>query len=407
MKNIFRTIFALVLTCSLIFSCSDDDDNTVDNSNGITKSAVLGNYVNIVYQSYKDSYDSSVKMQTAINSFVDNPTENGFNEVKNAWLASREPYGQTEAYRESNGPIDTPNGGIEGQINAWPLDENYIDYVRVDFTDSNSAVTSDGIINDTSVTIDEATLIGANEGTGGNGVPEKNISTGYHAIEFLLWGQDFADPSNGMAGQRPYTDYVTDGSGTNANQDRRGTYLKIVTDILVKDLKSLVDAWDEGGAYRTAFLGLPEEEALKNMIAGIFFMTGEELSTERMAVAVEQNQEDEHSCFSDNTHRDIFTNALGVNNVIFGQYGSITGASLYDLVKEQDPDQAEKLKTASEESISKINTILSSITDTKRFDQLIEEETLTSGGIIISAVNALKAQANEISASASILNITL
>lgn len=394
-------VIALITGAILsIVSCSSDDDDAPANET-VSKSAVIKNYADIVYQSYKDSYDKALEMQTAINAFVDNPTENGFQTTKNAWLAAREPYGQTEAYRESNGPID--EGKTEGQLNAWPLDENYIDYVR----DNSGGVTSEGIINNTSITIDETALIGLNEGAGGNGVLDKNISTGYHAIEFLLWGQDFADPSNGLPGQRAYTDYVTGSSGTNQNQDRRGTYLKIVTSILVKDLKSLVDTWVEGGTYRNTFLALPEDEALKNMMSGIFFMTGEELSTERMAVAVEQNQEDEHSCFSDNTHRDIYTNAKGVNNVLFGEYGNISGPSLYDLVKQADSGQAEKLKVAAALSISRINTILNNISTTKKFDQLIEEETLTSGGIVIQAVLALRDQAKEISASASKLNITL
>ena len=137
------------------------------------------------------------------------------------------------------------------------------------------------------------------------------------------------------------------------------------------------------------------------MFNGIFFISGEELSTERMAVAVEQDQEDEHSCFSDNTHRDIYANAKGVDNVIFGRYGSISGASFYDLVLQEDEAQAAKLKTAAEDAQAKVDVILNAITDTKKFDGLIGNETLTSGGIIIQAVNSLKTQASEISASAS------
>ena len=177
--------------------------------------------------------------------------------------------------------------------------------------------------------------------------------------------------------------------------------------MLAKDLKSLVDTWAPGGAYRTAFLKLPQDEVLKNIIGGLFFMTGEELSTERMAVAVEQSQEDEHSCFSDYTHRDIYANAKGVNNIVFGAYEQIRGISLYDLVKEVNPAQAEKLKNASETSMAKINGILNAITETKKFDGLIEEETLTSGGVIMQAVEALKNQADEISASATALEISI
>ncbi len=393
-----KALLSLSASALLMFTNCSSDDNNTPITPPATKAAVIQNYTNIVYQSYKDSYDRAVELQTAINTFTDTPTEANFTSAKNAWLTAREPYGQTEVYRETNGPIDTPDGGTEGQINAWPLDENYIDYVR----DGSGGVTSNGIINDTSITIDEATLIGANEG--GTGVPEKNISTGYHAIEFLLWGQDFADPSNGLAGQRPYTDYVTGAIGTNQNQDRRATYLKVVTDILVKDLKALVDTWVEGGTYRTTFLALPEDTALKNIINGAFFISGNELAVERMSVAVEQSQEDEHSCFSDNTHRDINGNALGVNNVIFGRYGNITGASFYDLVNLTDPIQAEKLKVAADNATAKVNVIVNS--DSK-FDILIGQETISSPGVILEAVGALQTQAAEISAAASSINIEL
>lgn len=397
LKRTLISSFFLVTAFSC-YNCNDDNDTNNSNQT-ITKSDVLDNYANIVYQSYKDSYDAAVTMQTSITNFLDNPTEAGFTASKDAWLAAREFYGQTEAYRESNGPIDTPDGGTEGQINAWPLDENYIDYVR----DGQDGVVEQGIVNTPSTTINKTTLVGANEDGG-----DKNISTGWHAIEFLLWGQDFADPSNGLAGQRPYTDYVTGDAGTNNNQERRAKYLKVVTEILVEDLKALVDTWNTGGAYRTTFSELSEDVALKNILGGIFFMAGEELSTERMAVAVEQDQEDEHSCFSDNTHRDIFTNAQGVNNVLFGEYGSIKGASIYDLIKQENEEQASALKEASDAAIASINKIISEVDNNdKKFDILIGEETLTSGGIIIQAVNALKNQSNEISATASALGIAL
>lgn len=409
MKVSFSEKLIIVIGVSLLLSgCNNHSKLTDQEEVADAKKRFIENYAKIVFQSYKDSYDMAVVLQTAVNEFVSQPTAIGLENAKKAWLGAREPYGQTEVFRESGGPIDTPNGGIEGQINAWPLDENYIDYVRKDFEDPKSSVTSEGIINDLSFTINEASLKGANEGiSGGYNVPEKNVSTGYHAIEFLLWGQDAADPRNGLSGQRPFTDYRTDGIGTNNNQDRRGLYLKLVTELLVKDLKSLVDAWSPSGEYRNAFLKLPQDEALKNIMRGLFFMAGEELSTERMAVAVEQSQEDEHSCFSDNTHRDIFANAKGINNIVFGTYQNIQGLSLYDLVKEADATQAEKLKEASETAMNKVQDIMNAITDTQKFDGLIEEESLTSGGVIMKAVEALKNQADEISASAMALEVSI
>ena len=43
---------------------------------------------------------------------------------------ARDDYGPTEAFRFYDGPIDNPDDGPEGQINAWPMDEAYVDYVE-------------------------------------------------------------------------------------------------------------------------------------------------------------------------------------------------------------------------------------------------------------------------------------
>ncbi|MFC5044906.1 imelysin family protein [Aquimarina hainanensis] len=398
-------IAAIAITC---VNCNDDDDKG-NNTSKVTKKQVIENYVNIVHQSYKDSYDKAVVMQTAINAFIAAPSEAGFEAAKKAWLDAREPYGQTEVYRESNGPIDTKESAsepwgldIEGQINAWPLDEGYIDYVLAG-TESYAGDYSGGIIADPAITINEALLIDKNEAQN-----DKSISTGWHAVEFLLWGQDNTKPADKKAGLRTYTDYTTA-----AHADRRKEFLQVSTDLLVKDLKSLVDTWAANGAYRKVFLALNEDVALKQVIKGSFFISGEELSSERMIAPLNSEegidnsgQEDEHSCFSDNTHRDIYNNALGVQNVIFGQYGSIKGASFYDLVNQTDADAAQKLKVAAADAISKINAIA---TNDKPFDLLIIEENFTDTpkGVVTLAIDALKEQANQISAAASSIGINV
>ena len=92
-------------------------------------------------------------------------------------------------------PDRQPDDGPEGQINAWPMDEAYVDYVDRE--------PDAGIINNAAKypTITTEVLDEANEKGG-----EKNISTGWHAIEFLLWGQD---PNAERAGAAPVTDYTT------------------------------------------------------------------------------------------------------------------------------------------------------------------------------------------------------
>lgn len=349
MKNLYPKVAFALFAGLTFFACSSNDNNDSP-AVVITKKQVIENYSNIVYANYKKAYDDAVLLETAIKTFTATPTDANFTAAKTAWKASRESYGTTEAFRFANGPIDNEDlNGPEGYLNSWPLDENYIDYV--------AGAADAGIINSLTEfpTISKTVLIEANSG-GSN--PEKNISVGYHAIEFLLWGQDLTAPSAKLPGQRPYTDYVSGASGTAANQGRRADYLKACASILLDDLDSLVQQWKTDGSYRKAFLAMPEDTAIKNIYLGITTLVTAELPIERMEVALENaDQEDEHSCFSDNTHRDIALNLQGVINVYQGKYGSIDGASLEDLVKQADVATYDETLTSLNSATAKVAAI--------------------------------------------------
>lgn len=302
-------------------------------------------YVNIVYQNYKDSYDSALKLREAIHAFVANPTEATLEGAKQAWLDSREPYGQTEGYRFYEGPIDFVNEeagteGPEGRLNAWPLDEAYIDYVEGE--------PRSGIVYDLDTPITRSLLIDANQAD-----DESEVSTGYHAIEFLLWGQDFNVDSPGT---RPASDYLL---GNKLNE-RRVTYLKEVTDLLVDDLKFLVDAWNPSNTdnYAATFKQLDSNESLSKIMTGLATLAGFELASERMAVPLDSgDQEDEHSCFSDNTHNDFLFNALSIQNVYLGEYGAIDGEGIDVLVANVDQQLDRKIKKNLEDTITTMKAL--------------------------------------------------
>lgn len=302
-----------------------------------TVPAVLAHYGEIVHASYRDTADAARRLQQAIEAFLVEPSDAGLIEARKRWQVAREWYGQTEAYRFYGGPIDAEDGP-EGRINAWPMDEAYVDAVK----GSPQA----GIVNDRSIALDKATLSGLNEKDG-----EENIATGWHAIEFLLWGQDFSDTG---PGERSFTDFV-DGKAPNA--DRRRDYLKLVTELLVEDLEGLVQAWaPRPGNYRSEFAA--DEASLARMISALGVLSRAELAGERIEVALDsQSQEDEHSCFSDNTHRDIVANALGIRNVWRGEYrkadGSLlAGPSLRTLVARAEPTLAARLDAAMDASLA-------------------------------------------------------
>ncbi len=392
MKNLFKLLLLGLLIGSLA-SC-DEEPKKKD-----LKKAVIENYAKMVHQNYLDSYNAAVKMQVKINAFVENPTAEGLIAAKKAWLEAREPYGETEVFRGSNGPIDCEDEAMswainnEGQINAWPLNEAYIDYVveKKSYTGKGGIYDQSIIAGDTPITKEK--LASLNE----QGGDEAAVSTGWHAIEFLLWGQDNKEPSafdhaddlsiNTSGGNRPYTDFTT-----LENADRRKLYLKVVTELLIDDLKALVDTWAKGGTYYTVFMALDQNVALKNIISGPQFLAMSELSSERMLVPAygsgginKCGQEDEHSCFADNTHRDVYLNAKGIVNVLKGKYGSVSGTSFIDLVKDKDAKLGEELENLTNKMFKAIEAIDAKAKAGTPFDLMILNEGKGKHGEVIKA----------------------
>ncbi|MBA3681299.1 MAG: iron-regulated protein [Bacteroidetes bacterium] len=356
MKKLFIVASAFFLTFA---ACKKDKKTdpepiptpvTPADPNASQKQQAKETYAKLAFAMYDDSYQGAINLKNKITAFLANRTSQNYTDCKTAWLSVRDIYGLTETFRFVDGPIDNPADGPEGFINAWPMDEAFVDYVV-----GSPTV---GIINNATTypTIDEATLLSANENGG-----EKNISLGFHAIEFLLWGQDLSATAAGM---RPYTDYLITG-GTAANQMRRAQYLSVTMDILIAGLKQVKDAWDPtiSGNYRETFVGMDNNTAIRKMFNSLSVLAGTELSGERMQTAYDNSdQEDEHSCFSDNTHKDLYANAKGMEILFKGSYTRtnatvVSGYSLKDLSDLYDSSKSTDLVNAISNSITKIIAI--------------------------------------------------
>ncbi len=305
----------------------------------VTHATVAQHYAALVHANYEDVLTTAKALQTAVNAFVAAPSADTQDAAKKAWLAAREAYGQTEAFRFYGGPIDNDNGP-EGRMNAWPMDESFVDGVK--------GKPNAGLVNNPKFKITAKNLMAQNERGG-----EENIATGWHAIEFFLWGQDLSDTGPGA---RSFEDFV-DGKAPNA--DRRRLYLKTAMDLLVSDAESLVKAWAPGvkANYRAKF-EKGGKESVRKMLVGLGSLSRGELAGERLEVALNsQDQEDEHSCFSDNTHRDVVANAQGIQNVWLGAYkrvdgNTVAGPSLKDLVATTDAAMADKTTRQIAESVA-------------------------------------------------------
>ena len=380
-----RTILLLALTVTvvgLLGACQTGGPSDE------LKEEVVENYADGVHHLYSKSLASAQRLDGAIDRFIAEPTPSHLEAAKRMWLIARDDYGPTEAFRFYDGPIDHPDNGPEGLINAWPLDESYIDYVE-----GNPDA---GIINSPTdfPTIDAALIVSVNEEGG-----EENVSTGWHAIEFLLWGQDMSQ--NGP-GARPLEDYTT-----NPNADRRAQYLAVSSDVLVGHLQDMVNAWapGQGGNYRAQFVSMDSDDALQNIITGIGELSRGELAGERMTVAFDaRSQEDEHSCFSDNTKSDIVANARGIQIVFLGDYGEVSGPGLKDLIAAEDEELAAKLESEIGNSVNHALAI------PDPFDQhLLEGVSDQSAGrrAVLSTIESLENQTDTIVDAAEKIGITI
>jgi len=139
------------------------------------------------------------------------------------------------------------------------------------------------------------------------------------------------------------------------------------------------------------------------MLTGMGELSGAELSGERMTVAYEdKDQEDEHSCFSDNTQDDLRLNALGIQNVYLGRYGDDQGVGVYDIVKQRDAALADKLKDQLQTSQDAMTAI------PKPFDQAILGDDSDDGRTKIhTAIEDLKTESDTIVDVANAFGITL
>ncbi|MCY0990352.1 iron-regulated protein [Nannocystis sp. ILAH1] len=318
-----RSLLALCLlpACTNNAATGWDDDSFRSEAQ-----SVVDRYAELVSAAYEKSSRGAEQMDSALQAFVAAPSAETLEATKTAWLGARDDYGLTEVFRFYNGPIDAAPDELEGRINAWPMDEAYIDYVEGE--------PDVGIINDLAgyPEITRDVLIERNGAEG-----EDSISTGWHAIEFLLWGQDLSADGPGA---RPWSDYVDGADGTAANQDRRRQYLTLTSELLLDDLARVADAWSEGQAnYRADFVAQDPKEAIAKVLLGMASLSGAELAGERMTVAYDtREQEDEHSCFSDNTHKDLLANIQGIEDVYLGRIDGQAGASLSSLVARIDAD---------------------------------------------------------------------
>ncbi len=405
----------LLLASLLLSACSDEPAATPAPSYDEARARlVINHYADLALAAYSDALSEARELRGQIDALLAQPNEQTLAAARQAWRDARVPYMQTEVFRFGNAVVDE----WEGQVNAWPLDEGLIDYVADDYqavmgnpgARANIIASQSLKIGEQQLDLSEldADLLASLNELGGS---EVNVATGYHAIEFLLWGQDLNGIDAG-AGERPATDFATGEAATGGHNDRRRDYLTVVTDLLIRDLEAMVAEWQpDQDNYRADLAADSVENGLRKMLFGMGSLSLGELAGERMKVALAAHSpEDEHDCFSDNTHFSHFYNAKGIENVYLGDYqrvngDTLSGPSLSDLVAASEPQLDEALKADLDASEAALQALVDSAASGVHFDQLIAPGNAEGAAIVNGAIDALVEQTTRIEKAALVLDI--
>ena len=365
-------------------------------------SAIVETYADIAHAMYEDSLISARALDTALQDLVSSPSQQTLAAARQAWLAARVPYQQSEVYRFGNPIVDD----WEGRVNAWPLDEGLIDYVETnwygDTSDENRFYTANVIANESlafgGATIDASEITPSLLADALHEVDniEANVATGYHAIEFLLWGQDLNGTGPG-AGVRPVSDFdVANCSGGNC--DRRNAYLTAASSLLISDLEEMVANWDADGAARAALMEDPAHTGLSAIILGLGSLSYGELAGERMQLGLLlHDPEEEHDCFSDNTHNSHYYNQRGMIAVYNGSYTRLDGTvvegpSFGDLVAHESPNLNGEILARLSATEAAMDVMVETAETEQSYDQMLGEGNASGNAVLQDVIDRLVAQ---------------
>lgn len=396
--RVTRTVAFPVLLVALAGACSSDSDGTDDTSaklDAAEAKTALEVYSANLFAAYTESVTDAEALKVKLQALVATPSAATLEAAKTEWLKSRQNYMLTEGARFYDGPIDAEPTNYEGALNSWPFDEAYIDYVTDGPTRTDGMPGDGGIIAKTDVPLTPEKLDELN-GEGG----EENVSAGYHAIEFLLWGQALEDVGPGT---RQFTDYDKNDATHGDTAERRGQYLIAAVDGIIAHLKSVADAWKEGSEYRTKFIANEGNESIVNVLSGLGKMSKGELAGERINAGLESKaRRDQHNCFSSTTFTDYARDAQGVYDMWLGKHGTVDGKGFDELVAKNDQALADKITAQLKGSVDLIKAI------PVPFEEAIQGlDTDANRAKLIGVRDSLRTQGDQMGEAATALGLSL
>lgn len=350
-----KGIFVMGLAMMGLFSMTSCSSSSDDSKKGDTPQpeevtildseydAIVNQYVdNVVLPTYSDLKAKNSALYQAVVDFGDNPSNANFKAICDAWLAAREPWESSEAFLF--GPV--ADYGLDPNMDSWPLDQEAIVKLLESQQWNDMEWTGDYDEDDEAI------------------AAAQNVR-GFHTLEFLAF-------RDGQA--RTLTDEAVDGEAANAvynagNANAWAQYMRNTAQLLVDDVTTLVDAWNNGYAEKfkkhdggdfTSGLSCIEQ-----LIDGCIDIAGEvgqakigdpydlyvSGKTNEALYAVE-------SWYSWHSRDDYTNNIYSIRNAYYGSRdGSINANSLSKLVAKYDAQLDADVKEAIKDAADAIQAI--------------------------------------------------
>ena len=229
-KDVFMMGLAM-MGLTMFTACSSSDDKkddepqpaevTIDDAE---YDAIINQYVDqVVLPTYNDLKAKNSALYQAVVAFGDAPSDANFKAICDAWLEAREPWESSEAFLF--GPV--ADYGLDPNMDSWPLDQEAIVKMLESQQWNEMKWTGDYDEDDEAI------------------AAAQNVR-GFHTLEFLAF-------RDGKA--RTLNDKATDDEAANAvynagNATAWAQYMRNTAQLLVDDVTTLCDAWNNGYAAK-------------------------------------------------------------------------------------------------------------------------------------------------------------
>ena len=160
----------------------------------------------------------------------------------------------------------------------------------------------------------------------------------------------------------------------------------------------MADQWAPSGAARAELTKDGVDGGLTAMLTGLGSLSYGELAGERMKLGLLMHDpEEEHDCFSDNTHNSHYYDVLGMRAVYLGEYKRrdgrwIRSRSLSSLVAQASPELDREMRQRLDATFAAVQAIRERAESTEAYDQMIAEGNVQGNATVQAAIDALLAQ---------------